>query len=278
VKAAARASGLPGELPAELAGLDLDDLLRRLEVDPDRVAAAFVAGSLVLGWANVDSDIDVYLLCAEPVTPPAFTDVHTTRLSRPGVPVGGLTVLGRDCDVEVWTLAQVDELVGLLTLAGQARSSSLLEGFSHFELDFVEKVSHGVPLRGAAVVARVRAAVRASAWENLLVARALDLSDIYLVDALGQADSGDPRSAVLSVKLAFGHCVDAVCAGHGSYGRSPKWRARRLASVAAAELPFEEYWRIETMAGYDDADPGRWVRDVLAVCRRISAAVPVAGT
>jgi hypothetical protein len=263
-------------LPAEIAGLDAADLLCRLGVDAEYVQAVFVAGSLVQGWGNVDSDLDVYLICTRPTTPAAFTDVHTTRLSSPEVPVGGLPALGRDCDIEVWTGAQVEELLAQLSPERRARSSSMLEGFSHFELDFLEKVSYGIPLSGTRAVERIQRAVRDSVWQDSLISRALDLSDIYLTDALGQLDSGDTVSAVLSGKLAFGYSVDAVACAAGQYGRSPKWRGRRLCQIDSPLLPFEVYWSVETMAGYDDRDRGRWVLGVVALCRKISATIPVA--
>jgi hypothetical protein len=264
-------------LPEELRGLDIDDILHRTGVDPALVRTVFTAGSLVQGWGNVDSDVDLYVVCRQPAATPFFADLHMTRLAPPGIPVGVLIAVGRECDIELWTDDQVDQVLSKVTSAEQARSTSLLEGFSYFELDFLEKLSHGLPLLGADEFYGLRRRIEDSAWKNIQTCQALALADIYLADALGQLESGDEVSAVLSTKLAFGHAADAACYARGEYGRNPKWRARRIRQAANPVLPFDRYWAVESMAGYDDEDKASWILGTVALCRDISTATPVVG-
>jgi hypothetical protein len=111
-----------------------------------------------------------------------------------------------------------------------------------------------------------------------MVTRTLARADSFLEDAIGQLGAGDVESAVISAKMAFSHCVDALLESAGEYGfYTPKWRARRMRAVAPGAISFEDYWAIETMRGYDPADPGAWVSSVVRTCQRLSMKIEVPG-
>ncbi len=55
----------------------------------------------------------------------------------------------------------------------------------------------------------------------------------------------------------------------------PKWRSRRMRLVDTPVLPYERYWELETMRTFDPEAPEVWVREVIAVCQRISMEVSV---
>lgn len=263
------------ELEVLLSDESLAQVLISCKIDRKSVRFGFAGGSIVQGWGNEDSDVDLYLVVDQLEPGYELEEVHDTRHAAGSIPVACLDLPGRRADVEVWTIQQVEQVLGLVGGQNDQRSSSALEGLSYFELDFLEKLGHGQAVFGPEEVSERQEQLRNSAWHGMLTEQALLLSDIYLEDAVGQLESSDVISSVLSAKLAFGHSVDAVAVSSGLIGRSPKWRARRVQLADSDVLPFEEYWNIETMQNYAPERPGDWVRHVVSVCRRISAKVAV---
>lgn len=253
----------------------MDTVLMSCNLSRNNIQCAFAGGSVVQGWGNVDSDIDIYLLLHDLPQGYSLEDVHETRSAEGGIPVSSLNIEGRKIDVEIWTTRQVEQVFALVERPGEERSSSALEGLSYFELDFLEKLGHGLPIFGHVEVAAYKHRLAESAWIEMLLDQALVLSDIYLEDAVGQLESLDFISSVLSAKLAFGYSVDAITISSGIIGRSPKWRARRMKLANSRILSSDEYWRIETMLDYDPNNPADWVRKVISISRRISATVGV---
>lgn len=103
----------------------------------------------------------------------------------------------------------------------------------------------------------------------MVASRALDEYDRLTEDVVGMIAADDPHSAALTARLAFGHVVEALLAQHGEYSEQAKWRARRMLTVAPAELSFDDYWDIETMRAYTPATAGDWAESVLRLCHDI---------
>ena len=238
---------------------------------PDDTLAVFVGGSIARGWNNEWSDIDAYVVSR---TPWAGGSAKTVPLDPPRLPVGLLDLDGVLVDLEYWTAGQVEQV--LAKLAAPADAQSPLLALVREEMSLLDRVCHPLVCTGADWVADVAAAVAAGPLRPLAVSLQFDMVDMRVEDALGQLAAGDVHSAVLSTKLAYGFAVDGVLARYGEIALNAKWRARRLADAKPAELDFDAWWRVETMADYDDADPGGWVRAVCRECRRITTVVDAA--
>ena len=104
-----------------------------------------------------------------------------------------------------------------------------------------------------------------------MVTRSLGAAARAVEDSLGQLESGDLHSAVLSARRALGHTVDALLEERGQYGSQlSKWRPRRFQAANPASLPFAKYWELETMQGFDPDNPSKWVNEVLTLCQDLS--------
>lgn len=244
---------------------------------PQPCLSAFIVGSVTRGWDNGSSDYDINLVCEQP-WPAEEGMVGLLKLDPPILPVAILHVDGRRWELKYWLDTQVDQVLAKVSwdafegtrLAGQALTDT--------EEVFLERLATCVPLAGADWVAKRRAQVADSAFGAFMVTRTLARADSFLEDAIGQLGAGDVESAVISAKMAFSHCVDALLESAGEYGfYTPKWRARRMRAVAPGAISFEDYWAIETMRGYDPADPGAWVSSVVRTCQRLSMKIEVPG-
>ncbi|MEY9878254.1 putative nucleotidyltransferase [Streptacidiphilus sp. MAP12-33] len=246
--------------------------LRRRGLVPADCLAGFLVGSAARGWTNARSDYDIYL-----VTGSVWQTETSNRIPMPLNPPQTHSETfyeqGRRWEVTYWLESQFDQLLAKVAWEEYER------GFAGEVLTPREEVSLGrlatcLPLLGPQWIESARGRLAASAFRSFVVVRSLGLADDAVEDALGQLESGNPESATISARRAFGHAVDALLEAEGEYGsHMPKWRPNRLRAIAPPFLRFEQYWALETMRDYDPDAPERWIKDVLTICQEISMRV-----
>lgn len=247
-------------------------VLRERGLLPPGPVAVYLAGSLVRGWGNATSDLDVYVIVREPWLEETTNSQHVSV--APGtVPVEAFDLDGRRWDVEYWLESQVDELLDLVSWEAFESGRTTAGSLTPYEVAFVQRLSFSLVVDGEEWVERRAREFEASAIKAMIATYALYEFDLLTEDAVGMLGNGDVESAVLAARLAFGWAVEALLASAGEFNEQAKWRARRMRSVAPPGLGFEEYWDIETMRHFDPAAPGRWVEDVLRTCQSIVSEV-----
>lgn len=242
---------------------------------PKTCQAILLVGSAARGWANEDSDYDIYLVSTEQWHGESGSELKLP-LDPVAVPVHATHVAGRRWELKYWLDTQVDQM--LAKVAWEQYSRGLVAGqlLTDVEEVFLERLVGCVTLAGADWTDKRRRELTESAFSAFVVTRSLAWTDDSIEDAAGQLKSGDTKSAVLSARKAFGHTVDALLESNGEYGYyTPKWRARRMMAVEPAELKFADYWKFETMRGLDPDNPRQWVEEVITVCRRLAAVIEV---
>ncbi|MET8327069.1 nucleotidyltransferase domain-containing protein [Streptomyces sp. NPDC005181] len=252
------------------------EILHDRQLVPDTCQAAFVVGSSARGWGNKKSDIDIYLVSKEPWSGPEMIDVSVPL--RPAT-IGWHTFFAdnRSFDLAYWLDDQVDQMMGKVSWDAfdRVRAASG-DALAVKEEILLERVTTCLPLIGEDWLTRRRAEVDASAFRSILVTRSLGKADGAVDDSLGQLESGDPHSAVLSARIALHHTVDALLEEQGNYGSEPpKWQARRFRETSPTTLSFAKYWKLVTMREYNPDDPSRWINEVLTLCQDLALKIEV---
>jgi predicted nucleotidyltransferase len=253
-------STLLGEVPEELA---------RLGLVPASCRAIYATGSLVRGWGNSGSDLDLVVVLSEPWvgTPSPFD-----RIGREPdfVQLVKTDIQGRNCDIEFWQEALVERLLSKVSWPefkkGQAQERQLMI----YEINFLDRLAYALPVLDGDMLESWRARLRESAFRAMRVKYWLHEARHYNEDALGQLAADDVCSAVLSARLAFNSAVDAMLARYGELSQNAKWRARRFRAASPPALPFDTYWEIETMQKFNPAEPQRWVDYVIELVINLS--------
>lgn len=248
--------------------LCLDELRRRSLLPRDYVAV-YAGGSLVRGWGNATSDLDIFVV-APTRWESESAQLDTVALDPNTIPVEGIYVGDRRWDIEYWLESQVDELLGKIAADQLEGSQPAGRRMADAEIGFLQKLSHSVPIDKDDWWEARRRRLAGSPLRTVLALRAMHEMDIYTEDAVGQLAAGDVESAVLSAKMAWLYAVHTLLSSHGEFGESPKWFARRFRAANPPELSFDEYWAAETMRSFDPAAPERWVEEILGLCQRIS--------
>jgi hypothetical protein len=228
----------------------------------------------VRGWGNAGSDLDIYVI-AESAWRSSTAQVDTVALDPDSIPVEGIIVDGRRWDIEYWLESQVNQVVKKVSAESLTGNQPAGRRMTSAEITFLQWIGHAQPVDRDEWLGQLRERLAGSAISSVMVLRALHTMDIYAEDAVGQLNSGDVRSAVLSAKLTFRYAIEALLSVYGEYGESTKWFGRRFQAADPKELTFDEYWAVETMRSFDPAAPQRWVREVLELCQRISTEVEI---
>lgn len=245
------------ELRAPSAGLR-DEVLGLLP--PIKVASAFLGGSLIEGFGNHTSDLDLLALL---YAPPTSDDLAATRHDYV-VTVGPRTIVvssagGRRSDTELWTLDYHRRWSSKLATADMTSGPHIIDPPLAW-IEFVTDLRIGVPIVGDELVEELRAKFPWTQLAKFLMIRNEHLANTHIEDAAGALSAGDAGTAMLSSRDALAHAVDAYLAGAGETNCKPKWRTRKLARTAEADL-FDLYLDAEL-------DTSREAGDLLASARR----------
>jgi hypothetical protein len=230
---------------------------------PAEYDSVVVVGSTARGWANQGSDFDAYVIVSEPWDGPRTVESHLPV--KPGtVPIAVDHVNGRRWEIKYYLVSQIDQVLAKVTDTDGLPADELTQP----ERMLVIRLAHAVPLAGGELLAVWQRRIHGSRFRSSLVAQALEFFDSFAEDAVGALDDGQWETAVVAAKLAFEHVVEAVLGSHAQYdGR--KWRGRMMRDLDPKQLPFDEYWSIETMRDFDPTAPRAWVERVLLTGQRI---------
>lgn len=192
-------------------------------------AIAFLGGSLVQGFGNTASDIDIIVLV-------------------PGAPVSGETAGyvaqrsiiyvdrygDRRVDIEVLPLAEVESVAHLLRTQEEDLQAAL--DFPTDSLPTLDSMRIGIPLHGHEAFAALRDGFPWRELAAFLSGEADRMYQSFYEDAVGAIDAEDYGTALLTSREALGFALDAYIAALGHTNPRPKWRVRKLQVLGEDEL------------------------------------------
>lgn len=239
-----------------------DDVLAQYPSFAD-AATCFAAGSVVRGWAHANSDVDLYVVLPDrPAIDPRF-EYFERNISTADPTI--YIVLGEfgafRADIEVWTAAQVDEIIGRFSGAIRDQESPDVE---KSEQDMLYRLSTAKCLSGEGWWQERKTRIQQSSY-GLWIAEKRKLSaEGYLEDTAGLLVSDDAHTAVLAAYEAFNLALESILAISGDLCITRKWLYKRLSEVRPPEIDPAEAWSRLTMQGAHDG-PAEWA---LATARR----------
>ena len=219
--------------------LSFDALLRRFPglAEADAVC---VTGSVIAGWGNPYSDIDVYAFSDRELELP----VDPTMEMWPGSDKSGLRWvewIGRygdtRVDLTVWPMDAVQ--IALAPLLGGAEPELYTRGET-LE-DFVYRLSIGLPLKGEDFLAQQRALIASTGYHRALARYSKIRAENALTDVAGQLAAGDDISARYTAIRVCGFTADACLLLARELCRGEKWLMRRLQSTPECGITLDDY-------------------------------------
>jgi hypothetical protein len=196
---------------------------------------AYVAGSLVEGYGNPQSDLDLFVLF-EGAPPVAEGGAVAAAFDGAGIYRIDLDYIdGIRVDTECWPLQVVLDVARRLNEA-KAEDWTAPVSLPEEVFQLAHGVRIGLPVAAEAEFARVRAAFD---WDHVCLLRYLRHMSLYTAsseDAVGAVQAGDHATALLTSREALGSATDALLAASGSTNTKPKWRFTKLRAMGLADV------------------------------------------
>lgn len=229
---------------AGLVGLPREEILGLEDLGEHDPAPVYLSGSLVAGYGNAWSDVDVFVVAERaPVGPYAkradtnYTSAHFVRDKR--------------VDFEFWSPRDVEALARRVDSL-ELGTGKLIPGtgFLHIEECFVHRLRIGVPIHNADAFERLRERFDFDRFRAYQTEEAIRYLDAVLEDAAGMIEAGDRDVALFTGREVVGTAIDAYCHWLGNTDPVRKWRVRHLQEARdddqgrRSEIE-EAFWRLE---------------------------------
>jgi predicted nucleic acid-binding protein len=193
---------------------------------------AFVSGSLLEGFGNGMSDLDLYIVKTGERGGSQDAD-HSVILEDFDVDLhhrDGLRV-----DVEIWTAERMRvAMSAILDCSVAAGAAVTLPPETWLQL--AHRVRIGIPVVGAERFEELRSLLDARHLSRVLATWFLSAYNNSAEDAIGAIHARDHGTALLTSRLCYGAAVDATSALRGMTNPKAKWRYAKLRALGGDDL------------------------------------------
>jgi hypothetical protein len=261
-------------LRADVSGVELAQVTRAVGADPKH-DLLFLSGSLVAGFGNPRSDLDLFVVTGSLAEAAARATQAFSRFlgSERTVVLVQDASFARQWDVEVWTRSGVDGLRAKWFGTGDPmKSLDSAWGLTEADFDFVHRLSIAQPVNSPAGLADLQARFDFGRLPSLLCARRTANYESRATDALGAIEGGQLETAHYSARMALEFALDAYLAALGETYVAPKWmheKAKRTCPNDPLYLAFRELERQPPATADDYA---LWVERALHLAQRLAFA------
>jgi hypothetical protein len=231
----------------------VERIAREIITSPEDVA--FVSGSLVEGFGNENSDLDLFLVRAE-----------GERTEDPRLVLSTVGFEGAYIDYEVYNQAN------MAAIAARINGTDLRDLRSVWELtldriDLYYRTSIAEPAYNPAGLERLqRDFERGTAAQLLAVWTALR-SAVKLQEARGSLEAGFAAQALVAAQAAVAYAADAYLAARGEAYPNLKWRYEKIARRFGADSDF--YRRVWELKSPGTRGVTAYLDEVYAFCGEI---------
>lgn len=234
-------------------GITLTSLLGNLEFEP--VDAVFASGSLVEGFGNATSDLDLFVIHKNAV----LKETHVVF----GTPVEVICVNSLRLDVEYWreeTVVDLAKKISTVDLVSRVDVS-----MSWHELDFCHRLRIGIPLFNKAGFMKLKSKFDFDKLVDILVTKYIRQCEGTIEDCIGALKAQEYETAFLMARSATEFAVEAYLASVGETNVSSKWRFKKLerAFTRTSDI-YQKAWRLETpsLSGREEVE--QYAKEALA--------------
>lgn len=186
---------------------------------PDEYETVFASGSLIRGWGNPTSDLDVHVVTKD-VWVSTIDETNHVALEPNTLQYEGTFVDGRRWDIEYWTSSQLEQVLSKVSQEQFAEDQGTWRTLSYHEIAMLERLPYAAAADDGAWLAATRERLAASAHRSVLIVNSLKQADSYTEDAASTRSPG------------------ATCTARSSRPRTPSTtpstRSRRASASSAA--------------------------------------------
>lgn len=218
-------------------GINPKEILAELNL-PAEPYTIYVSGSIVEGFGNADSDLDVYIVYPEQV-PVVAADFNLGE--------GLISIVDSTqwrLDIESWSQEQI------LAIAQRFHAYSLDDWnqsllFKELTIDFAHKLRVGIPILHPENFQQLYEAFDFSKVSHAIMAKNLVFYNGTQEDAAGAITSKQYGTALLTARNLIELAIDVLIASYGETNNKSKWRFFKLEKLNDP-IVLKQYWELET--------------------------------
>lgn len=218
-------------------GIDVNGVIDALSLTTQPYTI-YLSGSLIEGYGNAESDIDVYVIYPDELPALRYdNDMQTNVISIE-------YLAERRVDIESWSKSQV------LATAQRFRDCASNKwdeciAMAYNELDFAHHIRTGIPLLHEEHFQQLRQAFDFQHVSRIHMTRYLEWYHSAHEDTSGAITSQQYGTALLMARRAIQLAIDVLLASQGETNMGEKWRFFKLEKLGDRSL-IEQYWALET--------------------------------
>ena len=223
-----------------VASLPVEEILALEEFPKDDETSVYLSGSLVEGYGNSGSDIDVFVLTNDKPKGQLIIDKKRFAISIHFIDT-------RRVDFEYWPAPRVLEIADRLRQI-KPGTDFVAEKLDPVEELFIHRLKIGIPLWNSAKFADWQAKFDFSLFQKYLVQQAVHRIDGALEDLCGMLSDNDLDVALFRARDLVNLTIDAYCHYAGNTNPLPKWRVKILESFATDQFGDEvrsKFWQFQ---------------------------------
>jgi len=226
-------------------------------------SAAFASGSVIEGFANKLSDLDIYAITEKH---PSFkTCFISDNIKIDIIRLGDLMI-----DVEYWPLDMITRMIEKIDKL-RLKDQTLLEPLKPQEIRFCYRIRIGVPLFNEKLITEVKGMIDFMKLQKWQVARHLRSFDNRVEDTVGALQSDDYEIAFFNARDALESAIDAYLASKGFTNPMKKWRYKELVKIHSPEHEIvRRFWKLEAPLIRKKEDIRRYVEECLEFANDLS--------
>jgi hypothetical protein len=217
-------------------GINREEVVQALALSAEPYTI-FLSGSIIEGYGNANSDLDVYVIYPGAI-PPLQADFKT-----------GQNLISMEyttnwrLDVESWAKDQIFAVAQRLHPLSEDWNQYLAMNMN--DVDLAHGFQIGIPILHSEHFQELRQAFDFEHVSRMIMQRALLLYFGVQEDAAGALDAKQYGAALLMARRAVQLAIDIWVAFHGETNTRDKWRFFKLEKLGDQNL-VERYWELET--------------------------------
>lgn len=233
-------------------GLNIDDVIHSLSLSEEPYTI-FVSGSIIEGYGNAESDLDVFVVYPNEV-PSLRTDIdmETNSISLEYISEQRL-------DIEHWSKDQVIAVSERIRQCSPDDWENCFH-FSYNDIEFAHSLRIGLPIQQTDHFVQLQQAFDFEQVSHIITMKRVGLYHSVQEDAAGAIASKQEGTALLMARYALQLAIDAWLASQGETNAKDKWRFFKLQKADPKILT--RYWELETQ-GVDASSVFEYAKECL---------------
>lgn len=238
------------------------------KIQNDNTISAWISGSLVEGFGNEGSDLDVFVAVKDIEQETEY--VNESKVNKVDVKIEER----RRVDYEYWPIRAIEEIAEKLNgIKINDENVNILDSLNSKEVDFIQRIKIGKAIYKKKRYEEIKELFNYEIFRNYLVQNRILYVDDSFDDAVGMMQSGDLECAVLRARYTVELSIEALLLFNGDTNDKFKYIPKKLEKLVSRERNmkwiYDKYWKFEKRIPDGKENKKDYIKEALNFSSRI---------